>query len=155
MATKIVPSLRASLERLKHGGAVNGLCLGWRRQVLVNLLPYEDHRADRLIHDLHAAHQHFADGGRDVQSFWFGYEGVHALALFSADCTLVILHSRTADVDFLAQVGLAFLQDSQLLVDAVLNPSETAGSETDTQELTQESYGEPPPTTHLIGRELI
>lgn len=156
MATKIVPSLRASMERLKHSGAINGLCLGWRRQVLVNLLPYEDHRADRLMHDLHDARQHFADGGREIRSFWFGYEGVHALAVFMADCTLVMLHSRTADVDFLAQVGLAFLQDSQLLVDAVLNPSGAGINANDTQELQpDDSYPEPPPTTHLIGRELI
>ena len=38
MAAKITPSLRASIERLKHAGAVNGICLGWRRQVLVIML---------------------------------------------------------------------------------------------------------------------
>lgn len=156
MATKIVPSLRASMERLKHGGAINGLCLGWRRQVLVNLLPYEDHRADRLMHDLHDARQHFADGGREIQSFWFGFEGVHALALFMADCTLLILHTRTADVDFLAKVGLAFLQDSQLLVDAVLNPSDAGLDGNDTQELHSDNRtSDLPAQTHLIGRELI
>lgn len=156
MATKIVPSLRASMERLKHGGAINGLCLGWRRQVLVNLLPYDDYRADRLVHDLHDARQHFADGGREIASFWFGYEGVHALALFLADCSLLILHSRTADVDFLAQAGMAFLQDSQLLVDAVLNPSDAGLQAQDTQQIADEDrQHEPLSPTHLIGRELI
>ncbi len=156
MATQIAHSLRASMERLKHSGAINGLCLGWRRQVLVNLLPYEDHRAERLIHDLHDARQHFADGGREIRSFWFGYEGVHALAVFSADCTLIMLHSRTADVDFLAQVAVAFLQDSQLLVNAVLNPSDAGIDASETQELrADDNFPEPPPTTHLIGRELI
>ena len=40
MAAQITPSLRSSLERLKNGGAVNGILLGWRRQVLLNLLPF-------------------------------------------------------------------------------------------------------------------
>lgn len=155
MATKIVPTLRASLERLKHGGAVNGLCLGWRRQVLVNLLPYEDHRAERVVQELHDAREHFSSGGRDIQSFWFGFEGVHALAIYRGDCLLLILHSRSADVDFLAQAGASFLEDSQLLVQSILHPSEEGLSAADTQELVDPDHVPMSSPTHLIGRELI
>ena len=32
MANAITPSLRASMERLKHAGAINGLCLRLARR---------------------------------------------------------------------------------------------------------------------------
>ena len=102
MAVKIAPSLRSALERLKHAGAVNGICLAWRRQVLINLLPYEDFRADKLMHALHDAHEHFAGGGHEVQTFWFGFEGVHLLALRRGDCSLIVLHARAFEADFIA-----------------------------------------------------
>ena len=130
MAVKITPSLRASLERLKHGGALNGLTLGWRRQILVNLLPYPDFRAENVLHLLLDAREHYSQGGRAVQNLWFGFEGVHLLAVFSGDITLILLHSRATDVDFLCQAGLTFLSDSHLLVNAAINPSLEDGRET-------------------------
>jgi hypothetical protein len=156
MATAITPSLRASLERLKHAGAVNGLCLGWRRQVLVNLLPYEDFRAERVLHMVADARDHFNGGGtRKVDSLWFGYEGVHLLTLTHDECTLIILHSRSSDVDFLTKAGLTFLQDTQLLVTAALHPSDSDISNQDTQPIAREEAdeGELPGTqTHVIAR---
>lgn len=138
MAATITPSLRSSLERLKHAGAVNGLCLGWRRQVLMNLLPYEEFRSERVLHMLLDTRDHFKGGGRSVESLWFGYEGVHLLTLFHDECALIMLHSRASDVDFLAKAGMTFLQDSQLLVNAALNPSGTDADADDTQPLSQE-----------------
>jgi hypothetical protein len=135
MATKIVPSLRAALERLKHAGAVNGICLAWRRQVLVNLLPFEDFRADGLVHALLEAREHYAGGEHEVNTFWFGYDGVYLLGKFSGDCTLAVLHSRAVDVDFLAKAMNVFLSDTQLLVDAALNSSGSDVSAADTQRL--------------------
>ncbi len=123
MATKIIPSLRAALERLKHAGSVNGLCLAWRRQVLINLLPFEKYRAERLVHALQEAREHFAKGGHDVETFWFGFEGVYVLACFNADCALAVLHTRPVEGDFLAKAGATFLADAQLLIDATLNSS--------------------------------
>jgi hypothetical protein len=130
MAAKITPSLRASIERLKHAGAVNGLCLGWRRQVLVNLLPFGEFRAERVLHMLIDAREHFVGGGRAVETVWFGYEGIHLLAVFQGDCTLMILHSRASDVDFLAHAGLTFLADGHVLINAALNPSDADGDDT-------------------------
>ncbi len=148
MAATITPSLRSALERLKHAGAVNGLCLGWRRQVLVNLLPYEEFRAERVLHMLLDAHDHFKGGGRKVESLWFGYEGVHLLAIFHGECVLIVLHSRASDVDFLNRAGMTFLEDGQLLVNAALNPSGGAdGVETQQLEPAEGSQ------THVIRRD--
>lgn len=134
MAATITPSLRSALERLKHAGSVNGLLLGWRRQILINLLPFEEFRAERLLHALHDARAHFASGGdRNVKTFWFGYEGVFVLALFQGECLLVTLHTHASEVDFLRRAGLTFLDDTQLLVEALLQPSpddDASGEET-------------------------
>jgi hypothetical protein len=135
MATKIVPSLRAAMERLKHAGAVNGLCLAWRRQVLINLLPFEEYRAERLVHALQEAREHFAKGDHVVETFWFGFDGVHVLGCFHGECALAVLHSRAVDGDFLAKAAAVFLADAQLLVDASLNPSGSDLNAPDTQRL--------------------
>ncbi|TDU66579.1 hypothetical protein EI77_03674 [Prosthecobacter fusiformis] len=131
MAAKITPSLRAALERLKHGGAVNGALLGWRRQVLINLLPYEEFRTERLLHTLHDARDHFASGDeRHVQTFWFGYDTCHVLVCFRQECTLVLIHTRAEEGDFLKRAAETFLEDSQLLLDSLLHPSPDDGGET-------------------------
>ena len=138
MAAKIAPSLRASLERLKHAGAVNGLALGWRRQLLVNLLPYSEFRGENVLHLLLDAREHYAQGGRSVQTLWFGFEGVHLLAAFEGDTTLILLHSRALEVDFLSQTAITFLSDSQLLINAAINPSLEDGR--DTQRLNEDPH---------------
>lgn len=153
MAAIITPSLRSALERLKNGGAVSGILLGWRRQVLLNLLPFEDFRAERLLQTIHDGRDHFASGGdRLVQTFWFGFDTCHALVTFRQDSTLVILHTRAEEGDFLRRAAETFLEDSQLLLDSLLNPSAEDGGET--QPL--ESYGELPAYgetyTNFIGR---
>lgn len=128
MASAITPSLRANLERLKHAGAVNGLCLGWRRQILVSLMPYEDFRVEQLVHTLNDARDHFqSNGGRSVESLWMAFMDVHVLAIFNDDCTLIMLHVRPEEADFLAGVARAFLNDAQLLVAAALG-SASAGN---------------------------
>lgn len=153
MAAIITPSLRAALERLKHGGSVNGILLGWRRQILLNLLPYEEFRAERLLQSVHDARDHFSSGGdRDVQTFWFGYEACHVLVSLRHECTLVILHTRAEESDFLKTASETFLEDCQLLLDSILNPS--VESSTQTQPL--QDSGELPnysdSHTNFIGR---
>lgn len=153
MAATITPSLRSSLERLKHAGAINGLCLGWRRQVLMNLLPYEEFRSERVLHMVLDAREHFRGGGRDVQTLWFGYEGVHLLCLFHDECALMMLHTRASDVDFLAKAGTTFLQDSQLLVNAALSPSGADADAADTQPLSvDDTATDHTGRTHVIPR---
>lgn len=157
MASAITPSLRSSLERLKHSGAINGLCLGWRRQVLVNLLPYQDFRAERALHMIADARDHYnRNGTREVGCLWFGYEGVHLLAVFVEECTLILLHSRSSDVDFLARAGATFLADAHTLVTAALNPSGSDGDQADTRKLHSDVPAEndegPTTQTHLIPR---
>lgn len=139
MAAQITPSLRSALERLKNGGAVNGLLLGWRRQVLLNLLPFEEFRAEKLLQTVHDAQNHFASGGdRLVQTFWFGYDTCHALVVFRGECVLVVLHTRAEEGDFLRRAAQTFLEDSQLLIDALLNPTHVDGAET--QDLSADEF---------------
>ena len=123
MASAITPSLRASLERLKHAGAVNGLCLCWRRQILVGLMPYEDFRIEQLVHNFIDARDHFqSNGGRSIDSLWLAFMDVHALCVYSGDCALIALHTRPEESDFLAGAMKTFLNDTQLLVAAALGP---------------------------------
>lgn len=131
MPALITPSLRSSLERIKHAGSINGLLLGWKRQILLNLLPFEEYRSERLLQTTQDARNHFGSGGdRAVQTFWFGYDICHVLVCFKGDCTLVILHARAEEGDFIRSIAETFLEDSQLLIDALLNPSPEAGAET-------------------------
>jgi hypothetical protein len=124
MPANIAPSLRSALERLRNGGAVNGLLLGWRRQVLINALPFEEFRADKLLRTVHDMRDHFGSGGdRLPHTFWFGFETCHALVIHRGECVLVILHTRAEEGDFLRRAGQTFLEDSQLLIDDLLNPS--------------------------------
>lgn len=121
MASAITPSLRASLERLKHAGAVNGLCLAWRRQILVNLMPYEDFRVEQLVQTVNDARDHFQSSGqRQIESFWMAFLDVHALVIYSGDCALIILHIRPEEADFLTGAAKTFLHDAQLLIAAAL-----------------------------------
>ncbi len=124
MSANIAPSLRSALERLRHGGAVNGLLLGWRRQVLVNALPFEPYRAEKLLFTISDMQDHFRSGGdRQPNVFWFGFETCHALVIHRGECVLVILHARAEEADFLRRCGETFLEDSQLLIDSLLQPS--------------------------------
>lgn len=147
MAASITPSLRSALERLKHAGSVNGLLLCWRRQILINLLPFEEFRAERILQVVHDAHAHFASGGdRDVATFWLGYEGVFVLALFQGECLLITLHTHAAEVDFLRRAGLTFLEDTQLLVQTLLQPSpDDDASRAETQLLVEPGVDGLPP----------
>jgi len=124
MPANITPSLRAALERLRNGGAVNGIVLGWRRHLLINALPFEEFRAEKLLQAVHDMQDHFGSGGdRLTHTFWFGFETCHALVVYRGECTLVILHTRAEEGDFLRRVGQTFLEDSQLLIDELLDPS--------------------------------
>jgi hypothetical protein len=128
MAIKITPSLRSSLERLKHCGLVNGIALAWRKQPLCLLMPYESFRCEKMLNALHDARDHFAAGGHAVDTLWFGYADVHVLAVFREDTVLVILHTLAAEVDFLTRVANTCLSDTQLLVEASLRPRRTDSS---------------------------
>lgn len=125
MSANITPSLRSALERLRNAGAVNGLLLGWRRQVLAHALPYEPYRAEKLLNAVGDMRDHFRSGGdRLPDVFWFGYETCHALVIHRGECVLLILHARAEEADFLRRTGETFLEDAQLLIDELLNPPE-------------------------------
>jgi hypothetical protein len=123
MASAITPSLRASLEKLKHAGAVNGLCLSWRRQALVSLMPYEDFRVEQLIQTANDAREHFErDGTRMIESLWMAFMDVHVLCVFSGETALIALHIRPEEADLIASAARTLLSDTQILVAAALGP---------------------------------
>src|SRR3954469_8095916 len=128
MANAITPSLRAAMERLKHAGAVNGLCLAWRRQMLVSLMPFEDFRIEQMVQTLNDARDHFqSNGTRSVDSLWMGFLDVHVLAVFAGDISLILLHARQEESDYLTGVVKTFLNDAQLLIAAALSPAGQEG----------------------------
>jgi hypothetical protein len=138
MANAITPSLRASMERLKHAGAINGLCLAWRRQVLVSLMPYDDFRLEQVIQTLNDARDHFQSGGtRSIDSFWMGFLDVHVLGVFAGDISVILLHTRQEESDYLTGVVKTFLNDAQLLIAAALSPANQEGGEDDENWLPQ------------------
>lgn len=130
MPASITPSLRSAVERLKHGGSISGVCFGWHRQTLLNLTPYQDFRIDRLLDLLNDAREHFKNGDRDVDTFWYGFDGAFLLAVTHGDCTIALIHTRAHEVDFLKQAALTLLDDCQLLIGALLNPREDDASGT-------------------------
>lgn len=130
MANAITPSLRASMERLKHAGAINGLCLAWRRQVLVSLMPFEDFRIEQVIQILNDSRDHFqSNGTRAVDSLWMGFLDVHLLAVFAGDISVIVLHTRQEESDYLTGVVKTFLNDAQLLIAAALSPASQENGE--------------------------
>ena len=154
MPASITPPLRAAVERLKHAASISGICFGWRRQVLLNLTPYQDFRVERLLDVFHDARGHFSKADRDVDTLWFGFDGIYMLALSSRECTLILLHSRAHEVDFLKKAALTMLDDCQLLLESVLNPGEDLLSHSGTERLQMSedlglSSGQ---TTHLLPR---
>lgn len=151
MPATISPSLRSAIERLKHAGSLSGICLGWRRQLLLNLTPYQDFRIERLLDVLHDAREHFRSSEREVDTFWFGFDGVFLLAVAHQECALVLLHTRAHEVDFLKKAGLTLLDDCQLLISSLLNPGEDATSGADTTHLNEDT-AQSGIETHLIPR---
>lgn len=124
MANAITPSLRASMERLKHAGAINGLCLAWRRQVLVSLMPFEDFRIEQVVQTFHDARDHFqGNGDRVLDSLWMGFLDVHAMCIFAGEISVIVLHTRQEESDFITGIVKTFLNDAQLLISAALSPA--------------------------------
>lgn len=121
MPASITPSLRSAIERLKHAGSISGIALGWRRQLLLNLTPYETFRVERLLDIQQDAREHFRSSDREVDTFWHGFDGVFLLCITHHDCSLAILHTRAHEVDFLKSAGLTLLDDCQLLISALFN----------------------------------
>jgi|GEM_PF-2198367 len=138
MSHSITPSLRASLERLKHAGAVNGICIAWRRQILVSLMPYEEFRIEQLVQTVSDSREHFQSGGeRLLDSIWLGFPDVHVLAVFADDITVMMLHARPEEADFLTSAIKTFLGDAQLTIAAALSPEnhgETSDERSDASE---------------------
>jgi hypothetical protein len=133
MAAVITPSLRAALERLKHAGAINGLALSWRRDLLLNLMPFEAFRVEKVLDVLDTGRDHFKGSEREVDTLWFGLDEVFLLSVQFKECQLLVLHTRADEVDFIRAAAMTLLEDSQLLIASILKPgdSEVSGAVTE------------------------
>lgn len=120
----INPSLRAAVERLKHAGSISGVCFGWRRQSLINLTPYQDFRVDHIFDVLYDTKEHFGKANREVDTFWYGFDGVFMLAMIRGDTSVLVLHTRAHEVDFLKQAAYTMLEDCQTMVSTLLGTNE-------------------------------
>jgi len=68
------------------------------------------------------------------------------LALLQGECLLIMLHTHASEVDFLRRAGLTFLDDTQLLVEALLHPApDDENSREATQPLGELDVGDHPP----------
>jgi hypothetical protein len=142
MSNAITPSLRASLERLKHAGSVNGICLAWRRQILVSLMPYEEFRVEQLVQTISDAREHFQSGGeRQLDSLWMGFADVNAITVFAGEITVIMLHAKAEESDFLNGVIKTFLADAQLTIAAALTPEIDHGGDFEDQSHTPGDEG--------------
>jgi hypothetical protein len=151
MANAITPSLRASMERLKHAGAINGLCLAWRRQVLVNLMPFEDFRIEQVIQTLNDSRDHFqSNGTRAIDSLWMGFLDVHVLTVFAGDISVILLHTRQEESDYLTGVVKTFLNDAQLLIAAALSPASQEGGEAEDENWLPQAASLNPNQTNMM-----
>jgi hypothetical protein len=152
MPASITPSLRSAVERLKHAGSISGVALGWRRQLLLNLTPYENFRVERLLDVQQDAREHFRSSDREVDTFWHGFDGVFLLCITHGDCSLAILHTRAHEVDFLKSAGLTLLDDCQLLISALFNRATDEDSGAATEQINNDELPPSHQETHFIPR---
>jgi len=152
MPASITPSLRSAIERLKHAGSISGIALGWRRQLLLNLMPYETFRVERLLDIQQDAREHFRRSDREVDTFWHGFDGVFMLSITHRDCSLILLHTRAHEVDFLKSAGLTLLDDCQLLISALFNNVSDEASGGVTEQIHDDDLTHSHQETHFIPR---
>jgi hypothetical protein len=152
MPASITPSLRSAIERLKHAGSISGIALGWRRQLLLNLMPYETFRVERLLDIQQDAREHFRRSDREVDTFWHGFDGVFMLSITHRDCSLILLHTRAHEVDFLKSAGLTLLDDCQLLISALFNNASDEASGGVTEQIHDDDLAHSHQETHFIPR---
>ncbi len=60
-----------------------------------------------------------------------GYLDVHLLAVFAGDISVIVLHTRQEESDYLTGVVMTFLNDAQLIIAAALSPSNQGNAEDD------------------------
>jgi hypothetical protein len=152
MPATITPSIRSAIERLKHAGSISGIALGWRRQLLLNLTPYETFRVERLLDIQQDAREHFRRSDREVDTFWHGFDGVFMLSITHRECSLILLHTRAHEVDFLKSAALTLLDDCQLLISALFNNASEHDAGGSTEQISDDDLSPSHQETHFIPR---
>lgn len=99
------------LEVLIAAGTVRGTCLLDRGEVVYETFPYSAARLVKVCRVVEGLTREFQEQGRIVDQMAFGYEGGNLLAVSVKHYRLIIMHLMSDEIDFLANVARACLED--------------------------------------------
>ncbi len=99
------------LEILIASGTVRGTCLLKQGEVIYETFPFSATRLIKVCRVVDGLTKEFKDKGRIVDQMAFGYEGGNLLAVSVKNYRLIIMHLMNDEIDFLAKVARACLED--------------------------------------------
>lgn len=101
----------ATLGALRSAGAVYGLVLARRHEILYHDAPCGEARARELATTLDDIACYFEQERRSPDQLVFGYDGGNLLILLLGEFRMIVFHREAGEVDFVARAGRAFLKD--------------------------------------------
>jgi hypothetical protein len=107
-------SIQGPLSALRNAGTVSGLCLIRGTEVLINMLPFSDHRVEETASVIDDVFYYFESSHREVDQFAFGFDGANMVVVTEGDFRLLVIHMLAEEVDFIAKAARAFLIDFRL-----------------------------------------
>lgn len=96
---------------LMASGTVLGVCVLKRGEVIFEKFPYSASRLVKVCRVVEGLSKEFRDQGRSVDQMAFGYDGGNLLAVSMKDYRLIFMHLMNDEIDFLANIGRAHLED--------------------------------------------
>lgn len=107
-------SIDRPLAALRGAGTVFGVLFFKGVDVVFNETPFSADRIVELAQTLDDISFYFVNEGRDIDQMSFGFDGGNMLIVSDQDCRIVVMHSITDEVDFVAKASRAFLIDYQM-----------------------------------------
>lgn len=101
----------SSLESLRNAGSVAGLILAKGQEVIFGDTSLTPKGVQELVMTLDDIAYYFTQEKRDPDQLAFGFDGGNLLILLAEKYRLVIFHSDSRELDFVAKAGRAFLKD--------------------------------------------
>ncbi|NOX99393.1 MAG: hypothetical protein GXP30_06645 [Verrucomicrobia bacterium] len=138
------------LEVLIAAGTVRGTCLLNNGEVIYETFPYSAARLVKVCRVVEGLTKEFKNQGRNVDQMAFGYEGGNLLAVSVGNHRIIIMHLMNDEIDFLAQVARACLED----IVAAEKPAQEAESERISQKLKKDFSLETVPVVLARDREI-
>lgn len=99
------------MDVLMASGTVRGVCVLKRGEVIFEKFPYSASRLVKVCRVVEGLSKEFRDQGRSVDQMAFGYDGGNLLAVSVKDYRLIFMHLMNDEIDFLANIGRAHLED--------------------------------------------